>query len=48
MTIQKNIHGAYVVSAIIAGHLVSRQYYFMTKREAVRAFRQEVRPCHTY
>ena len=43
MTIEKNYEGAWVVSDIVGGYLVTRRYYFYTKREAVRLFRQEVR-----
>jgi hypothetical protein len=43
MTIEKNIHGALVISAVIGGYLISRQYYGYTRREAVRLFRDEVR-----
>ena len=43
MTIEKNIHGAYVISDIVKGYRVSRQYYGYTKREAVKAFRAEAR-----
>lgn len=35
--------GAYQVSAIIRGHLVTRTYYGYTKREAARRFRQDVK-----
>lgn len=42
MTIEKNKEGAWVVSDIVNGYRVSRRYYFYTKREAVRLFRQEV------
>jgi hypothetical protein len=43
MIIEKNIHGAYVISDIVRGYRVSRQYYGYTKREAVKAFRAEAR-----
>lgn len=41
MSITKNIHGAYVVSDIIEGYLVTRQYYGYTKKEALRFFQEE-------
>lgn len=44
MTVTKQAHsGAYVVSDIIGGYLVTRTYYGFTKREAVRMFREEIR-----
>lgn len=35
---EKNTHGAWVLSAIVGGHLMTRQFYFYTKREAARLF----------
>jgi hypothetical protein len=35
--------GAWIVSDIVGGYLVSRTYYGYTKREAVRLFREERR-----
>jgi 5-bromo-4-chloroindolyl phosphate hydrolysis protein len=43
MIAEKNNEGAWVVSDIVNGYRVSRRYYFYTKREAVRLFRQEMR-----
>lgn len=43
MIVEKNNEGAWVVSDSIGGYLVTRRYYFYTKREAVRLFRQELR-----
>ena len=42
MTTAKNIHGAWVVSGIVAGHLVTRRYYGYTKAQAVKLWREEV------
>ena len=42
MIAEKNYEGAWVVSDIVGGYWVTRRYYFYTKREAVRLFRQEV------
>lgn len=43
MTIEQCPHsGAWLVSAIINGRLVTRQYYGHTKREAVGLFRYEM------
>lgn len=39
MTIERNHHGAYVITAIINGYLVTRQYYGYTKRDAIREFK---------
>ena len=41
LTIQKNKYGAWEVDDIIDGYLVTRTYYFYTKREAQRKFREE-------
>ena len=43
MTIEKNREGAYVISDIVSGYLVTRSYYGHTKREAVRLFREHIR-----
>jgi hypothetical protein len=39
MTIEHNHAGAWIISDIIAGYLVTRTYYGYTKREAVALFR---------
>lgn len=43
MTIDKNAEGAWRVSDIVSGYLVTRTYYFYTKKEAVRLFREEMK-----
>jgi hypothetical protein len=43
MTIEKNHAGAWIVSDIIGGYRVARQYYGYTKREAVQLFKQQTR-----
>lgn len=43
MTIEKNNEGAWVVSDIVNGYRVARRYYYYSKREAVRLFKQEMR-----
>lgn len=44
MTITKVFpSGAYQVSDIIGGHLVTRTYYGYTKREAQRQFRMDTK-----
>jgi hypothetical protein len=43
MNIEKNREGAYVISDIVSGYLVTRSYYGYTKRESVRLFRQYMR-----
>jgi len=35
--------GAWQVSAVVGGYLVTRTYYGYTKREAISTFRSEVR-----
>ena len=42
MTIEKTFQGAYRISALVNGYLVTRQYMGYTKREAVQAFKQEL------
>jgi hypothetical protein len=43
MTIDKNTEGAWRVSDIIGGYLVTKVYYFYTKREAIKRFKEETR-----
>lgn len=40
MSIERTREGGWVVSDIIGGYLVTRQYYGYTKREALQLFRQ--------
>jgi hypothetical protein len=40
-SIEKNHHGAWVVSAIVGGYLVSRQFYGYTKKQAVSRFLEQ-------
>ena len=42
ITLEKNNQGAWVASAIVSGYLVTRQFYYYTKREAARLFLNEV------
>jgi hypothetical protein len=39
MTIEKTFQGAWRVSAMVDGYLVTRQYIGYTKREAIAAFK---------
>ncbi len=41
MTIEKNIQGAWVVSDIIDGYLVTRTYFYHTKADAIRDFKSK-------
>jgi hypothetical protein len=41
LTIHKNRTGGYVISAIIDGYLITRQFYYYTKKEATRLFMEE-------
>jgi hypothetical protein len=43
MTAQKNSEGAWIVSDIIGGYLVTRTYYYYNKREAIALFKRENR-----
>jgi hypothetical protein len=38
LSISKNTQGAWVVSAIVGGYWMTRQFYYYTKREAARLF----------
>ena len=40
MTIDRTFQGAYRISAIVNGYLVSKQYIGYTKREAIQAFKE--------
>jgi len=41
MTIEKTSEGAYRITEIIGGYLVTRRYYGYTKKEAVKLFKEE-------
>lgn len=43
MTIERNHAGAWVVSDMVAGYLVTRQYYGYTKREATAKFKADLK-----
>lgn len=43
MTIDKNAEGAWRISDVVNGYLVTRLYYFYTKREAIALFNKETR-----
>lgn len=43
MTIEKTVQGAWRISDIVGGYLIQRQYFFMSKREAIREFKTEIR-----
>lgn len=43
MTIERNPEGAYLITEIIGGMLVSRLFYGYTKREAIRLFKIEMK-----
>lgn len=38
LTIEKNRQGAWVVSALVSGYLMTRQFYYYTKKESARLF----------
>jgi hypothetical protein len=42
MTVSKNHEGAYVISQVVSGYLITKRYYGYTKSEAVAMFTQEV------
>ena len=41
MTIEKTFQGAWKVSAIINGYLITRQYFGYTKKQAIVLFKGE-------
>lgn len=41
LTIERTFQGAWKISGMVDGYLVTRQYMGYTKREAVAAFQQE-------
>jgi len=41
MTITRTVFGAWKVSALIGGYFTTRQYFFVTKSEARKAFLAE-------
>lgn len=43
LSIDKNSEGAWRISALVNGYLMTRRYYFHTKTEAVDLFLSEVR-----
>ena len=43
MTIDKNAEGAWRVSDIVNGYLVTKRYYGYTKREAIKLFKEQTR-----
>jgi len=40
MSIEKTFQGAYKISQIYKGYLVSRQYFGYTKKQAISLFKQ--------
>ena len=40
MTIERTFQGAYRISAIVNGYLVSKQYMGYTRKESVQAFKE--------
>ena len=43
MAATKNIHGAWVVSGIVGGFLVTRKYYGYTKAQSVAMWHEEAK-----
>ena len=41
-SIDKNREGAWRISGLVGGYLLTRCYYFYTKREAIRLFKEEI------
>jgi hypothetical protein len=42
LTTEKNHTGGLVITALVKGYLVTRHYYYYTKKEAARLFLDEV------
>jgi hypothetical protein len=40
MTIEKTFQGAWRISGIVDGYLVTRQFFGYTKKEAIAAFKE--------
>jgi len=43
MSIAKNLQGAWVISDIKNGYFISRTYFYYTKKEAIKLFKQETK-----
>jgi hypothetical protein len=43
MSIDKTHEGAWRISDIVGGYLVTKRYYGYTKREAIKLFKEETR-----
>ena len=43
MSIDKNSEGAWRISDVVDGYLVTRRYYGYTKSEAIKLFKEETR-----
>lgn len=43
MNIEKNIHGVYIMTELSkAGYLITKQYHFYTRKQAIQLFRAEM------
>jgi len=45
MVVERNYEGAWVIYSLVdsLGYMVTRRYYFMSKREAVASFKRELK-----
>lgn len=43
MTVVKGIQGQWMISSIVGGYLVAKQYFGYTKREAVSEYKKDVK-----
>lgn len=43
MTIEQNQDGAWIISALVGNHLLTRRFYGYTRREAIQAFREAIK-----
>lgn len=47
MNITKNHDGALIIQDIVKGYLITRKYYFYTKKEAISRFKNEIKELKT-
>lgn len=41
--IRKNVYGAYVLSAEVAGYFINQTYYYYSKKEALKKFIADIK-----
>ena len=43
MIVEKQYNGSYLISDIVKGYWIKQVYYFYTKQEAIKTFRQYIK-----